>query len=62
MHCPVCQAKLPFLDALLAQTRVGTQCPKCWARLRGLTSVPPLAFPRKKGAEQRRAELRRRAA
>lgn len=38
MECPVCGAVLPPLDALLAQTRWGTQCPKCWSRLKNLSA------------------------
>jgi hypothetical protein len=59
MECPVCKCQLPPLEALLAQTRLGTQCPKCWARLRNL-SEPPLAFPQKE--KERKAGPRRRAA
>lgn len=58
MECPVCECQLPPLEALLAQTRVGTQCPKCWVRLKNL-SEPPLAFPKTGKAEDK---VRRRKA
>lgn len=59
MECPNCGHKLPHLAAVLARTSVGTQCPRCWTRLRNLE--PPLvAIPKKKG--QRPAEPKRRAA
>jgi len=47
MNCPLCDAKLPPLEALLARTMVGTQCPRCWARLRELKESV-LVFRRKK--------------
>ena len=40
MDCPICGEKLPHITALLARTQVGTQCPNCWARLRGLEPRP----------------------
>lgn len=36
MRCERCGHELPHLIAVLAQTHVGTQCPKCWAPLRRL--------------------------
>lgn len=59
VNCPLCDRELPALTALLAQTKVGTQCPGCWTRLRNLKE-PPLAMPAR---EEIRAErVRRRAA
>jgi hypothetical protein len=60
MNCLVCEAKLPPLEALLAETQVGTQCPKCWTLLRELKQ-PVLRFPASKAA-QKAAPRRRRAA
>jgi hypothetical protein len=34
MSCTLCGHALSHLTALLAQTEIGTQCPKCWATLR----------------------------
>ena len=59
VNCPLCERELPALTALLAQTRVGTQCPGCWTRLRNLKQ-PPLAMPARQAARVERE--RRRAA
>jgi len=50
---------LPPLEALLAQTNVGTQCPRCWARLRDLKG-PVLVLPKKE--TERPAPVHARAA
>ena len=57
MQCPMCGHKLPPLTAVLAHTEKGTECPKCWTRLRRLTE-PPLT--QKKKERKRRAQRRRR--
>lgn len=59
MECPACGRELPKLAAVMAQTDVGTQCPKCWTRLRRL--APPLLTVQKKKS-QRPAVPKRRAA
>jgi len=59
LNCPLCEAKLPPLEALLAQTNVGTQCPRCWARLRDLKG-PVLVLPKKE--TERPAPVHARAA
>lgn len=60
MNCPLCERELAPLTALLAGTRVGTQCPVCKTRLRNL-KPPPLVFEPRAQAEPP-ARLRRRAA
>lgn len=60
MNCPLCDAKLPPLEALLAQTTVGTQCPRCWVRLRELKESV-LVLPRRK-ERKRPAPVHARAA
>lgn len=60
MQCPICGSKLPHLEEFLAQTHVGTQCPRCWARLRRLS--PELTVIPAKKKLQPRAEPLRRAA
>ena len=59
MECPNCGRTLPPLARVLAQTREGTQCPQCWARLRRLTP-PVLVVSRRERVL--RSEPRRRAA
>lgn len=34
MRCVQCGHELTHFMAILAQTMTGTQCPKCWTRLR----------------------------
>ena len=34
MRCTTCGHELSYLTAVLAQTRIGTQCPDCWTILR----------------------------
>ena len=36
MSCKQCGHALSHLTAVLAQTEIGTQCPKCWATLRSV--------------------------
>lgn len=60
MNCPLCDAKLPPLEALLAQTTAGTQCPRCWARLRGLKES--MLVLRRKKETKRPAPVHARAA
>ncbi len=36
MTCKQCGHALSHLTAVLAQTDIGTQCPKCWATLRSV--------------------------
>ena len=36
MSCKQCGHTLSHLTAVLAQTEIGTQCPKCWAKLRSV--------------------------
>jgi len=60
MTCPLCDTRLSFPEALLAQTRAGTQCPRCWTRLRSL-KPPPLAFVRRR-KEGRKPSVYRRVA
>jgi len=59
MNCPLCEAKLSQLETLLAQTEAGTQCPRCWLRLRELPG-PVLVLPKKEA--ERPASLPARAA
>ena len=40
MDCPNCGIQLPHLAEVLAQTETGTNCPRCWARVRRLTPSP----------------------
>jgi hypothetical protein len=58
MNCPNCGTELLPLAALLARTATGTQCPRCWTRLRAerRSSV----FARRRNSRQR--EPLRRAA
>jgi ribosome-binding protein aMBF1 (putative translation factor) len=58
MQCPLCGHKLPPLTAVLARVEEGTECPKCWTRLRRLAE--PL-LPRKRKEKKRRAQRRRRS-
>ena len=60
MQCPICGSKLPHLEEFLAETHVGTQCPRCWARLRRLS--PKLTVLRAGKKLQPRAVPLRRAA
>ncbi len=59
MGCPVCGHRLPSLIAQLAQTEMGTQCPKCGTRLRKLKLRPQTL---KKETVKRRTKAPRRAA
>lgn len=56
MDCPKCGRELPRLAALLAQTEVGTQCPRCWTRLRRLVPAPSVL--KEKPSERRASPLR----
>ena len=56
MQCPLCGHRLPPLTAILAQVEEGTECPKCWTRLRRLAEPPPI----RKGKEKKRRAQRRR--
>jgi len=40
MECPNCGIQLPHLAQMLAQTETGTNCPRCWARVRRLAPPP----------------------
>lgn len=59
MECPFCGYALPSFTIALAATDKGTQCPKCWSRLRRLTRSP-LPF-RKKTAKRQPRPVRRAA-
>jgi hypothetical protein len=56
MRCTLCGHSLSFLTAVLAQTRIGTQCPDCWTILRCVHGN--CAFPRKREATVKRGRLR----
>jgi bacterioferritin-associated ferredoxin len=60
MNCTVCDSKLSFLEGLLAQTGAGTQCPKCWSRLRSL-KPPPVAMPLRRKEAAKPSRYRRAA-
>ena len=36
MNCPICGCSLTPLQAALAETSIGAQCPKCWMQIRFL--------------------------
>jgi len=40
MDCPNCGIQLTHLAEVLAQTETGTNCPRCWARVRRLAPPP----------------------
>jgi DNA-directed RNA polymerase subunit RPC12/RpoP len=59
MNCPNCGRELPMLAAMLADTEKGTQCPKCWTRLRRpkvrgalarIKKLPALPLPLRRAA------------
>jgi len=63
MDCPNCGIQLPHLAEVLAQTETGTNCPRCWARVRRLTPSPaPIEFFKAPKKARRRTPPLRRAA
>ncbi len=61
MDCPNCGVRLPHLTQVLAQSETGTNCPRCWARVRRLAPPPPVRVFKAPKKVRRPAQLRRAA-